>query len=287
MAVAPSPAVARVAKVLRTLGAGPEHGLPLAEVARRSGVPKPTAHSVLLALVVEGFVERTGPLPAYRLGAALAELGDRARGAPTLLDVVAPEVARLHETLVVSALAAAVEGDEIVVLTSRCVPHPFGYDVAAGTRLALRAPVGTIYVSWSSDRVVRRWLEAAPSLSEARRTALRRDLATVRRRGWSATVHKRGGSGRAARTAHEATERDLEADEVAVVGISAPVRDANDAVVGSIALVGFVDSMRGAQVRGLATEVVEAATRASARLGAPSADAVGRTSNGDRPRSAS
>ena len=277
MAVAPSPAVARVAKLLRTLGAGPEHGLPLAEVARRSGVPKATAHSLLLALVAEGFVDRAGSVPTYRLGAALAELGDRARGAPTLLDVVAPEVARLHEKLIVSALAAAVEGDEIVVLTARCVPHPFGYDVVAGTRLALRAPVGTIYVSWSSDRVVRRWLEAAPSLSDARRKALKRDLAAVRRRGWSATVHTRRGNGRAPAGAHEATEDDLDAEHVAVVGISAPVRDTNNAVVGSIALVGFVDPMPGAQVRRLATEVVNTATRASARLGAPPTDADART----------
>ena len=287
MAVTPSPAVARMAKLLRALGAGPEHELPLAEVARRTGVPKPTAHSLLLALVAEGFVERTGPVPTYRLGSALAELGDRARGAPTLLDVAAPEVARLHETLVVSAMAAVVEGDEIVTLTARCVPHPFGFEVVAGARLALRAPVGTVYVAWSSERVVRRWLDAAPSLTEARRNALERDLAAVRRRGWSATVHARRSNARAPGAAREAMESDLAAEEVAVVGISAPVRGKNDAVVGSIALVGFVDPMPGSQVRRLATEVADAATRASARLGAPSPETGAHTSNSQRRRSAS
>lgn len=287
MAVAPSPAVARMAKLLRTLGAGPERELPLAELARRSAVPKPTAHSLLLALVAEGFVERTGPVPTYRLGAALAELGDRARGAPTLLDVAAPEVARLHETLAVSVLAAVVEGDEIVALTARCVPHPFGFEVVAGTRLALRAPVGTVYVAWSGERVVRRWLDAAPSLSEARRNALERDLSAVRRRGWSATVHARRGSGPAPGASREATDSDLAAEEVTVVGISAPVRDAKDAVVGSIALIGFVDPMPGSHVRSLAADVVDAATRASTRLGAPIPDANPHTSNGQRRRSAS
>ena len=285
--MAPSPAVARVAKLLRTLGAGPERELPLAEVARRAGVPKPTAHSLLLALVAEGFVERIGPVPTYRLGAALAELGDRARGAPTLLDVAAPEVARLHETLVVSEIAAAVVGDEIVTLTARCVPHPFGFEVVAGVRLALRAPVGTVYVAWSSKRVVRRWLDAAPSLTEARRNGLERDLAAVRRRGWSATVRARRGSGPVPGAAREATESDLVAEEVAVVGISAPVRDTNDAVVGSIALVGFVDPMPGSQVRRLATEVADAATRASTRLGAPSPETGAHTSSSQRRRSAS
>jgi DNA-binding IclR family transcriptional regulator len=147
--------------------------------------------------------------------------------------------------------------------------------------------VGTVYVAWSGERVVRRWLEAASSLSEARRSALVRDLAAVRRRGWSATVHARRGGGRAPRAAREAMESDLAAEEVTVVGISAPVRDAHDAVVGAIALVGFVDPMAGSQVRNLATEVVNAATRASTRLGAPTPEASVDRSIGQRRRSAS
>jgi DNA-binding IclR family transcriptional regulator len=163
---------------------------------------------------------------------------------PTLLDVAAPEVARLHETLGVSALAAVVEGDEIVTLTARCVPHPFGFEVVAGTRLTLRAPVGTVYVAWSSKRIVRRWLEAAPSLTDARRSALERDLAAVRRRGWSATVQARRGSGHAAGVSREARESDLASQDVAVVGISAPVRDKSD---------GDVERLRAADIDGLAS----------------------------------
>jgi DNA-binding IclR family transcriptional regulator len=266
MAVAPSPAVAKIASLLRTLGIAPERELPLAELARRSGVPKPTAHSLLLALVAEGLVERGGPGPTYRLGESLADLGDLARGAPTLYDVVLPEVARLHETLGASAMAASVEGDEVVVLTAQCVPHPFGYEVVAGTRLALRAPVGTVYVAWSSETIVRHWLDRAPSLTEPRRNALLRDLGAVRRRGWSATVRARRSNGPGSSTTREANASDLAAAAVAVVGISAPVRDARGAVAGSIALVGFVDPMPGSQVRLLATEVVDAAARASGRL---------------------
>jgi DNA-binding IclR family transcriptional regulator len=267
MAVVPSPAVGRIARLLRAMGAEPQRELSLAELARRSGVPKPTAHSLLLALVAEGFVERTGAVPTYRLGAALAELGDLARGAPTLLDVVTPEVARLHESLGVSVMGAAVEGDEVVVLAAQCVPHPFGYEVVAGARRPLCAPVGPVYVAWSGERDVRRWLDAAPTLTAARRRALARDLAEVRRRGWSATVRARRGDGPTTGSTREATTSDLAAADVEVVGIGAPVRDARDEVVGSIALVGFVDPMPGAQVRGLAAEVVDAAVRASVRLG--------------------
>lgn len=269
MAVTPSPAVSRIASLLRTLGAAPERELPLAELARRSAVPKATAHSLLLALVVEGFVERTGSVPTYRLGPVLIELGDLARGEVTLLDVIAPEVERLHESLGASAMGAAVDGDEVVVLAAQCPPHPFGYEVVVGGRLALRAPLGPVYVAWSDAAEVRRWLDASPSLTEARRNALLRDLAAVRRRGWSATVHTRRGEGRVPGTTREATASDLAAAEIGVVGIGAPVRDASGAVVGAVALVGFVDPMPGAEVSRLGTEVAAAATRASARLGAP------------------
>jgi DNA-binding IclR family transcriptional regulator len=287
MAVAPSPAVARIASLLRTLGATPEAELPLAELARRSGVPKATAHSLLLALVAEGFVERTGPVPTYRLGAALVELGDLARGALDLLDVVAPEVVRLHESLGASAMGAAVEGDEVVVLAAQCVPHPFGYEVVAGSRLPLRAPVGPVYVAWSDEQDVRRWLDAAPSLTEARRHALVRDLAAVRGRGWSATVQARRGNGRVPGATREATASDLAAAEVEVIGIGAPVREASGAVVGALALVGFRDPMPGAQVRRLGTEVAEAAGRASARLGARSDEADAPVSSRQERRPAS
>lgn len=270
MAVTPSPAVSRIASLLRTLGAAPEGELPLAELARRSGVPKATAHSLLLALVAEGLVERTEPVPTYRLGAALVELGDLARGEVTLHDVLASEVERLHESLDASAMGAAVEGDEVVVVAAQCLPHPFGYEVVVGVRLALRAPMAPVYVAWSDEQVVRRWLDAVPSLTEARRKALGRDLAAVRRRGWSATVQTRRGNGRVPGTRREATATDLTAAELVVVGIAAPVRAASGAVVGAVALVGFVDPLSGVRVCELGTEVAASAARASARLGARS-----------------
>jgi DNA-binding IclR family transcriptional regulator len=266
MAVIPSPAVARVAALLRTMGAAPARELPLAELARRSGVSKPTAHSLLLGLVAEGLVERVGPVPAYRLGPALVELGDLARREPTLLDAVAPEVARLRETLGASAMGAAVEDDEVVVLAAQCVPHPFGYEIVAGTRLALHAPIGPVYVAWSGDDAERRWLDAAPSLNDARRNALARDLAAVRRRGWSATVRTRKAGDTRFGPMHEIATTDLTAADITVVGISAPVRASSGAVVGCVALVGFVDPMPGSRVVEYAAEVVDAATRATARF---------------------
>jgi hypothetical protein len=51
----------------------------------------------------------------------------------------------------------------------------------------LVAPFGTVFVAWSDDEVVRRWLDRA-GIGGVRRSRALDDLRTVRRRGYSATA---------------------------------------------------------------------------------------------------
>jgi len=59
-------------KLLATAGA---KGLPLSEIAAKSGMPHPTAHRVLGQLGAERLVERHAELKRYRLGPLAFELG--------------------------------------------------------------------------------------------------------------------------------------------------------------------------------------------------------------------
>lgn len=264
MAVNPSPAAARVARLLNTLAEAPEGELPLAELVRRTGIRKPTAHSLLLGLAEEGFVARCGPRPSYRLGPALVSLASAAGHDVTLAEAVEPELARLGEQLQVSTMAGRPEGDEIVVLAARCLPHPFGFEVAAGTRVPLRPPIGGIYVAWSDEAAVRAWCERSePPVADEQRAALGRDLAAIRRRGWSATI-RRPAAGRV--VLREATDDDLAGSGLTVVGVAAPVWGRGRRPACSLAAIGLAGPLDGEAVRALAADLVAAAARATSRL---------------------
>src|SRR5260370_194732 len=67
--------------------------LSLAELCRRTGIAKPTAHRILGELTGWGIVERAGS--GYRLGMGLFELCARAPAQPTLREAAAPRLAHL------------------------------------------------------------------------------------------------------------------------------------------------------------------------------------------------
>jgi len=88
----------------------PEIGL--AELARRSGVAKPTAHRLLGELETWNLVERTGR--GYRLGLRLFELGQVVPGQRDLQEVAGPFLADLFEATRETVHLAVPDGAEVV-----------------------------------------------------------------------------------------------------------------------------------------------------------------------------
>jgi DNA-binding IclR family transcriptional regulator len=268
MPVQPSPAVIRAGQVLRALAEQPRHPQSLAELARRCDLHRSSCQTVLLALCAEGFVTRHDPGPTYRLGPLLIELGRAAADGRDLLGVADLELVRLRSQFGVSALAGTVARDSIVIAAAQPVPDQFGHSVVAGSRIALRAPIGCVYVAWSAEPAVRAWLDrASPPLSAASKSARREDLETIRRRGWSATVSRADGTrGRRQRTG-EATDGDLRGGRLGVVGLSAPVFDERGELACSIALAGFGDDLSGREIRELGAALTAAASRVMQEIG--------------------
>lgn len=86
------------------------------ELARRSGVPKSTAHRLLAFLETSGYVERVGT--NYRLGRRLFELGSRIsycrpRG---LRDLALPYLAELYERSHQVVHLAVLDGTDVLYL---------------------------------------------------------------------------------------------------------------------------------------------------------------------------
>ncbi len=92
---------------------GPEdRALPLAELVRRTGLPKPTAHRVCADLVGHRLLEKT-PY-GYRLAGGLFELGMRAAAERTLLEVAMPYLQDLYERTHETVHLGVREGTEVV-----------------------------------------------------------------------------------------------------------------------------------------------------------------------------
>jgi DNA-binding IclR family transcriptional regulator len=268
VAVQTSRSVERAARILKVMAAEPDTEFSLSQLARRVEVHRSTCQTLMLALTAEGLVRRREPGATYRLGAALLELGEAARAALGVVDVADRELVRLRDEFGASAMAGAVAGDTIVILAAHPVVHPFGYTVTTGTRLPLRAPVGTLYVAWSDLAAVDAWLDRGDLTASApARAASLRELETVRRRGWSATVRPFGEIGAGRASIREATDDDLESDRLSVIGISAPVWDKGRTLACSIALATFPTDLDGRRVQHIGAAVLQTARAITAAIG--------------------
>jgi DNA-binding IclR family transcriptional regulator len=220
---------------------------------------------MLLGLVEEDFVLRSEADLTYTLGPELITLGRAADRGVDLVSVVEPELDTLSSRFQVSAIAAVAESDHVAVIASRSAAHPLGYTVAVTTTLPLRAPVGPVYVAWSRAERIEGWLDRAdPPLDSTQRKALLDDLATVRRRGWSATITHRSRS-KGDVVTRELRDRDIAAEHLEVLGVSAPVL-VEDAMICSLALVAIPDRRRGEDVVAMGEALRTACRRVSDHL---------------------
>lgn len=97
--------------ILRAFGPD-DRMLPLAELVRRTGLPKPTVHRVAADLVGHRLLEKTEH--GYRLAGGLFELGMRAATERTLLEVAMPYLQDLYERTHETVHLGVREGTEVV-----------------------------------------------------------------------------------------------------------------------------------------------------------------------------
>jgi len=104
-----------VGKVRSILEALAEHGrMGLSDLARASGVAKPSVHRICGELIRWGVVERTGD--GFRLGSRLFELGQRVPGRRQLRDLALPFMEDLFLTTRQVVHLAVADGFEVVYI---------------------------------------------------------------------------------------------------------------------------------------------------------------------------
>lgn len=128
--------------------------LTLAELTRRTGLPKPTVHRLLHELATWGLVERTGS--AWRLGLQLFELGQMAPRQRTLHEAALPFLHDLHEATHETVHMAVLDGTEIVYIDKLSRRGAPTLPSRVGGRMPLHCTaVGKVWLAYSSPGLLR------------------------------------------------------------------------------------------------------------------------------------
>ncbi len=183
--------VARAGAVLRAVGTAEPEGLSTTEVARLSGIARPTAHRLLSALFDEGFVDRDPRTGVWSLGPELYLLGMSAANRYDITDHANDVLRVLARETGESAFLSARRGDETVCLASQEGSFPLRSHVLhEGVRFPLGvASAGLAILSHMPEREIddyfRRTDLTAQWGGDHAEAAVRTRIATTRRHGYA------------------------------------------------------------------------------------------------------
>lgn len=254
-----SNSVLRAVRILELLAAS-EKPLTLTQISEELGLPKSTAHGLLRSLTTTSFLEMPEPT-TYAIGLRTFEVGAAYTRRAGAVGVVAPELVALTRLLGVTSHYAVLDGPDAVYL---CKEDPPGLGVQLASSVGARLPadvtaVGKVCLAWLDDATVEQHVGRAAEADPdgAWLAGLRDQLAAVREQG------------------HAVDEGEAAAG---IRCVAAPVFDMNGprGAIGVSYLLGAStaastpgDGIAASAVGdGIAAEVMAAAARVTAQLGA-------------------
>lgn len=214
--------------IMACLESGPHS---LAELVAATGIARPTAHRLAVALEHHRLVTRdlTG---RFILGPRSAELA-AAAGEDRLLAAAAPALAALRDATGESAQLYRRQGDVRICVAVAERLSGLRDSVPVGSNLTMQAgSAAQILLAWEDSERISRGLKGA------RFTAAH--LSADRRRGWAQSVGER---------------------EVGVASVSAPVRGPNGKVIAAVSISGPIERLGRQPGRVHAAAVVATAAR--------------------------
>jgi DNA-binding IclR family transcriptional regulator len=189
-AAAAAPGAAAIGKALSVLDeiGRADHPLSLAELARITGMPKPSLHRILATLEAFGMAGRDAH-GGYVIGLRLIDLAHRAWRRIDIRAAAIPELDRLRDATHETTRLALLVGLEVVFVEQRDSPHPIALRYGIGDRAVLPSSGAgkAILAFLPPDRQAQALalVHARTGGASPGRRELRRDLARVRTRGYA------------------------------------------------------------------------------------------------------
>lgn len=249
--------VERAFHLLESIAAAGPDGLTLTDLAKAIGVSKSTAYAILQTMLGGGFVADTGAgmTRRYRLGMALARLGDVVVSQIALRDVAQPVLRQLvQETLLAARVAVLDEPYAVVIARADAPDSAVRFAVNLGKREHLHcSAVGKAMLAALDRDAARSMLAAAGMPGKTSHTitdeeTLLGELDAIAQRGYAV---------------------DDEEDVEGVFCVGAAVRDRSGRCAGAISVTGIKRDLPSWRVAQLGGKVNDYAGRISALLGAP------------------
>jgi DNA-binding IclR family transcriptional regulator len=220
----------KAAVVLGALEAGPST---LAQLVSATGLARPTAHRLAVALEHHRLVGRDMQ-GRFVLGPRLAELASAA-GEDRLLASAGPVLAALRDHTGESAQLFRRQGDQRICVAAAEPPMGLRDSIPVGSSLTMLAgSAAQVLLAWEEPDRLHRGLQGARFTATA--------LSGVRRRGWAQTVSER---------------------EPGAASVSAPVRGPSSRVVAAISISGPIERISRQPGRLHAPAVTAAAAKLS------------------------
>jgi DNA-binding IclR family transcriptional regulator len=183
----PSPQTDRLVSVVDLLAGAQGDGMTLSEIAGRLGLSPVTLHPMLGGLLQAGWLVRHPTRKTYKLGPALAVVGQAAASGFSAIEVCHPVMVALQQELRLTCLAVAPGEEQGTVVDIVRDPDDSERGVRIGDQVPFRPPLGFSYMAWQSEKTVARWIArgGADLETEAR---YRKILDVTRGRGFSVDI---------------------------------------------------------------------------------------------------
>jgi len=223
----------------------------LTELARQTGLNKPTAYRLLSALQSQGMVERNPSTDAYRLGSEMLVLGGLALRSNDLSKVARTELEALAHASRETATMEICIGDQVLILDEVLGDHLLGIAPSVGTRWPIHATSTgkALLAQLPAQERLAALPSPLPAYTEHTLTdpaRLETELEAIHRQGYAMAIEE------------------LEAGFVAV---AAPIFDDQGRAVAAISLGGPSQRLTPERRQELAAMTLEAARSISVRLG--------------------
>jgi len=232
-------------------------GARLTDLARNLSISKAATHAMLQTLLSRDFVANVtvGPGRRYRLGLALADLGDQAIKNFSLADIAHPVLRDLTEAVGCTSRVAILNDGYAVVIGQADAPGAVRVDAALGQR------------EMAHSSAVGKALLAALPAAQARAIAARSDLP---QRTPHTITDVDALMDELDRVARRGYAIDDEEDSEGVFCVGTCIFDRSGAAAGAISFSSIKHASLASRLDGYIATLVELADRLSAQLGGPS-----------------
>ena len=183
-------AVERAMAMLEYLD-GSRRGLNISEISRKLGIPKSSAHVIVVTLERLGYVQKREDSLHYTLGLKAYGLGQGMLRGLSIAELAMPHMRALADRWRRPVHLAVPDGDQGVYIQKAEAPGLIQFDTYVGRRMDLHCTgVGKVLLAWGPPDILERLVAKPTYIRHTKNTianskALAKEVAAVRTQGWA------------------------------------------------------------------------------------------------------